>query len=292
MNASPDRSDRALASALYRGTVRHRRFEPRTNHFRYPVYLLYLDLDELGQVFDRRWLWSLERPNLVSFRRRDYYGDPDVPLDQAVRGLVEERTGRRPAGAIRLLTLPRTLGVLMNPASFYYCFSPAGELEHLVVDITNTPWGERYAYVLDASERHADERHARGDFFTAEHRKVFHVSPYMGMDMAYRWRFAAPGERLVLHVDNLHVDKLRDGHKLFDATVDLERRPLDGPNLARVLLRQPAMSIRVVLWIYLQAARLWLKKVPFIPHPTKRGLTPEGHRDLDAIPEPLEKREA
>ncbi|HKL78239.1 MAG TPA: DUF1365 family protein, partial [Gammaproteobacteria bacterium] len=108
-------------SALYEGTVVHRRYRPVHHEFRYRLFLVYLDLAELDTVFRGRWLWSVDRPNLAAFRREDHLGPQDVPLDQAVRDLVAERTGRRPVGAIRLLTHLRYFGYGMNPVSFYYC---------------------------------------------------------------------------------------------------------------------------------------------------------------------------
>ena len=279
MSATPELAESGAShSALYRGFVRHRRFRPVENQFRYPIYLLYLDLEEVPGVFEGRWLWSVERSNVASFRRRDFLGDPEVPLDEAVRDLVAQRTGRRPTGPIRLLTQLRTLGLLMNPASFYYCFDAEGELDAVVVEITNTPWGERYSYVLDGGTRHPG-----GEFLTLQRRKVFHVSPFMDLEQEYRWRYHVPGERLLLHVENQEVGEGADPRRLFDATVDLERHPLTGPNLARALGGQPFMTARVALWIYYQAAKLWLRKVPFVPHPRVRGLTPEGHPDLNRL---------
>lgn len=129
-------------SAVYEGTIRHRRREPTEHEFRYRIFMLYLDLAELPALFDGRWLWSARRPALAWFRRADYLGDPAVPLDAAVRDLVRERTGARPTGPIRLLTHLRYFGYAQNPVSFYYCFSADGSaVETIVAEVTNTPWG-------------------------------------------------------------------------------------------------------------------------------------------------------
>jgi DUF1365 family protein len=218
--------------------------------------MVYLDLAELSEVFRGRWLWSIERPNLVSFRRRDYLGDPDVPLDQAVRDLVEGRTGRRPSGPIRLLTHLRTLGIGFNPVSFYYCFDSGHErLEALVAEVTSTPWGERHCYVLGRSSD------GRG-LTRLETPKELHVSPFMGMEQSYRFKVGEPGERLVLSIANRE-----GGRKVFDATLSLRRRPIRGRTLAGALIRHPAMTAQVIGSIYWQALRLWLKRAPFYPHP-------------------------
>lgn len=108
--------------------------------------LAYIDLDELPRLLDGRLVAA--RRGVVRFRREDYLGDRRIPLDQAVRDTVQARTGRRPGGPIRVLTHLRTFGHCFNPVSFYYCFEPAGgQVEALVAEVTNTPWGERQAYV-------------------------------------------------------------------------------------------------------------------------------------------------
>jgi uncharacterized protein len=132
----------SLASSIYEGYVRHRRFQPVVNQFRYGVFLMYLDLAELPTLFKGRLLWSGDRVHLAYFRRRDHLGDPQVPLDRAVRDLVAEKTGIRPVGPIRLLTHLRYFGYCFNPASFYYCHdASADRVEAIVVQIHNTPWG-------------------------------------------------------------------------------------------------------------------------------------------------------
>lgn len=246
------------ASALYVGRVRHRRFAPREHAFRYPLFLMYLDLAELDSLFDRFWFWSSGRRNLAWFDRRDHFGDPAVDLDRCVRDLVEAETGARPAGPIRLLTHLRYFGHCFNPVSFFYCFDPSGErLETLVAEVNNTPWGESHCYVLDAAER--PDGSALSTFRSS---KEFHVSPFMDMDVEYAWRTSTPGERLVVHIDNS-----RDGDTFFDATMTLERRPINRRTLAWSLTRFPFMTLRIVLWIHWEAFRLWLKKTPFYPHP-------------------------
>jgi DUF1365 family protein len=253
----------ATASALYVGQVRHRRFLPRGHAFRYRLQMVYLDLDELDAVFADRWLWSVERANWASFRRRDYLGDPSVPLAEAVRARVGEATGRRPEGPIRMLTQLRQLGHCFNPVSFYYCFAPDGEqVEHLVAEITNTPWHERHAYVLDR----ADAGIAANGTLRWQFDKSFHVSPFMAMDHRYDWRFSAPGETLAVHMEN------RRGAELwFDATLTMRRRPLSGFECAKALLRHPFMTGKVTAGIYWQALRLWLKRIPFHDHPRHRA---------------------
>ncbi|MDR7069260.1 DUF1365 family protein [Pseudoxanthomonas japonensis] len=249
----------SLASAVYEGWVRHRRHAPRPHAFRYRMAQLYLDLDELEQVFARRWLWSIGRRNLAEFRRSDYLAPHDQPLAETVRDRVARRLGRRPEGPVRLLTHLRYGGLVFNPVSFYYCFQPDGTtLDAVLAEITNTPWRERHSYVLPVQEGAP-----RGDGWEWGFDKAFHVSPFLPMDCNYRWRFNSPDDAL-----RVHMQVAREGQCAFDATLTLQRRPLNGASLARVLWRYPLMTAQVVGGIHWQALRLWLKRTPVHDHPS------------------------
>jgi hypothetical protein len=253
-----------MQSCLYEGWVRHRRHAPRPHAFRYPLFMLWLDLSELDRVFAGCWFWSTRGPNLAWFRRADYLGDPAQPLDEAVRREVERQTGRRPAGPVRLLTHPRYFGYGFNPISFYYCYAADGTtLEAIVGEVTNTPWKERRVYVLSMADNLG--RPERPEFRFA---KTLHVSPFLPMDMDYHWRLSPPGERLLVHMDDLH-----QGETVLDATLVLARREITGASLARVLLRYPLMTAQVICNIHWQALRLWWKGVPILEHPPRQPET-------------------
>jgi uncharacterized protein len=264
-----------VASAVYEGWVRHRRFEPVEHGFRYRLFLMYLDLGELPAVLDPYPLFSARRPALARFRRADFIGDPSRPLAECARDAVEVATGDRPGGPVRLLTGLRYLGHSFNPVSFYYCFDRSAQrVDAILAEVENIPWGERHPYVLARGAR-------EGTVLSDEFDKTLHVSPLMGMDQTYSFRATEPSERLAVHIESRpcgdDVDwaqSARGAAKSFDATLSLRRRELSRARLTGLLVRYPAMSLQVVAKIYAQSLRLKLKGARYFPHP--EGARPRG----------------
>lgn len=246
---------RPTASALYEGRLTHARLEGPANTFTYGLYMLYLDLDELPSLALGPF-FGQEKTRPLSFRRKDYLGgDSGLTLKEAVLREVAAHLGRRPEGPVRLLTQVRSFGYTFNPVSFYYCFAADGkELEAVLAEITNTPWNERYRYVVEARDQKA-----HGAF-----PKAFHVSPFQPMEQFYRWDLTAPAADLRVNMVNE-----RQGKPVFQASLIMERKPLTAASLNSAALRYPLMGWKVPFWIYAQALKLWLKRTPFYNHPSK-----------------------
>jgi len=246
-----------FASALYEGEVRHRRHAQARHAFGYRLFMAYLDLDEIESVCALTPLWSAQRFAPAWFRRDDFLPGRPGSLRAAVLDALREKGAAVDGiGPVRMLTHLRYWGLSFNPISLFYVFAQDGvTLRHLLLEVHNTPWNERHVYLLpvDASQTH-----------DAGVDKAFHVSPFLPMQMQYRFRFNTPQERLAFH-----MDVFRDGERAFDATLTLRRREISATALNGVLLRHPWMTARVLLGIYWQALLLLIKGVRFHAHPGK-----------------------
>ncbi len=254
-----------LKSKLYIGKVMHHRHLPMEHRFSYSLFMLYLDLDELPTLFDRYWFWSARHFNLAQFRRQDHLIGKEC-LKSTVLDLVETKTGKRPEGKVCLLTHLRYFGFVMNPVSFYYCFDARDQYVLAVVaEVHNTPWGEQHAYVLAFDELDAQKPDAIHQF---EHSKEFHVSPFLSMDMRYRWRVSEPGDTLSVFIENWQSSESVDqSQRIFNVAMQLKQQSINSSTLAKCLVAFPFMTLKVACAIYYQALRLWLKKAPFHSKP-------------------------
>ncbi len=243
-----------MNSAIYKGWLQHRRFYPTEHHFRYQIFMMYLDLDELQRVLDLSAFWSDKPWRPARFERGDFLGDKSVPLNEAVRQRIHQQTGKWHKGPIRMLANWRYFGFNINPISSYYCFDENQDLQTIVAEVTNTPWTEKTSYVLSCDP---NERFQRIQF-----QKELHVSPFNPMQMNYSWRSNNPEEKLTL---NLETECRGQNHT--NATMVLNRIEIDSKTLSGILLSHPWMTAKVAAAIYWQAVRLWIKKTPVYDHP-------------------------
>ena len=117
------------------GTIAHKRNIPVEHKFQYPFFMWFLNLDELEQLPSvGRWFstkgWAMSR-----FNRPDYYGDPEVPLADAIRSRMEELTGEVVTGQVCGLLNMRTLGVYFSPINFYYGYDDKGDFSHFLAEV-------------------------------------------------------------------------------------------------------------------------------------------------------------
>jgi DUF1365 family protein len=248
------------APALYVGRLRHRRFGPRPHAFTYRLFMACVDIDRLDEQMAVSRLTSVNRFNWATFDDRDHLGDPAKPLRERLRQDAAAAGHVLPGGRILLLTHLRYLGYNFNPISFYYCHDPAGRLRLVLGEVRNT-FGGLCTYWLPAEGGAAGPERVR-----ARVPKVMHVSPFMSMEVDYAFALTPPGDSIVAHMETFERGA-GDARPYFDATLTLERRPWTAAAWRRVLARHPLMTAAVIGAIHWQALRLWMKGLPFHPHP-------------------------
>lgn len=225
--------------------------------------MLYLDLDELDEIFEKKWFWSVNRFNLASFYRKDHLCAEELDLKTAVCNFLFSETGYKVTGPIRLLTHLRYFGYCFNPISLYYIFNEADtELEAIIAEVNNTPWGDRHCYTF---VQHENQDQASGHYYIKK--KMMHVSPLMDMNFMHHFDFTKPSESLKIMVRNL-----KGNEEHFNAKLHLNKRSITTFSLTLALITYPLMTFKVIFLIYLQAALLWLKGAPFNSHPNSKGL--------------------
>ncbi|MDD0977486.1 DUF1365 domain-containing protein [Pseudomonas fontis] len=249
-----------MNSALYLGWVSHRRFAKGGHAFAYRMGLLYLDLDEQDAVLALSPLAGRGRFAAFAFREQDYlpaFTQAGQPLIEAVRDQLEAALGHRPQGPVCLLTQPRSWGLAFNPVSFFYCHEADGRLAAILCEVTNTPWRQRFHYVLPAANQ------GPWNFSVA---KAFHVSPFLPADLEYRMHFCTPGQHVRVRMEDWQGDT-----RVFSACLQLTRIALGRASLHRYLLSFPWMAGKTVLAIYWQALRLLLKRNALFSHFSAHG---------------------
>lgn len=248
-----------LASALYLGTVMHRRLRPKRHKLRYTVFNILFDLDELENL-DRNFRWfSHNRFNLLSFYDCDH-GDGHLPLRDYVEDILRRHGLDLGGGPIRLFCMPRVLGYVFNPLSIYFCYRPDGMLAATLYEVNNT-FGERHSYMIPVST---------GGVASQGAEKRFHVSPFLPLNLRYRFRIAPPGENASVSV---HVHD--DIGLLLAASLTARRMELTNGALLKTFVTLPLLPLKVVAGIHWEALKLWLKgvKVYFKPEPPRRKVT-------------------
>ena len=231
-----------LASGLYSGLVSHARVKPRKHKLAYRIFMLLIDLDELGELATLKTL-GIGRFNLFGFDPAKFGDGSGRPLKTQIEGLLGE-AGIATGGPIRMLAMPQILGRSFNPLTVYFCHAANRTLSAIVYEVNNT-FGERHSYLIPAPNAALIKQGCA---------KEFYVSPFMDMDLTYAFRILRPEERVLVAVDTSDAEGL-----VLAASFSGERRPLTDRQLLKAWLTHPWMSVGVVAAIHLEALKIWLK---------------------------------
>jgi uncharacterized protein len=227
--------------------ITHSRSRPRKNAFAYRALYLILPLSMLGR--DPRPLFAFDRFNLFSFHARDH-GDGKTDLETWARAQLARHGISEADGEITLMTLPRVLGYVFNPVSFWLCHDSDHRLRAVIAEVNNT-FGERHVYVCSHDDRRPIERL---DWLTEP--KTFHVSPFLTVEGEYRFRFDVEAEHFAVAINHYDADGLR-----LTTAMSGRREPLTTARLLRAFALNPLMPLKVIALIHWQAIRLMLKGV-------------------------------
>lgn len=237
-----------LQSALYAGRVWHRRTKPRRHHLAYSMFWLLLDLDEIDLLDRKLRFFSRGRFNLFSFREGDHGDGGSQPLRAQIEGHLDRAGLSAGSATIRIMTMPRLLGYAFNPLSLFLCYDRDGALVAVLYEVNNT-FGQRHAYLIPAGPPVQGVIRQRAE-------KAFYVSPFLDMDMTYDFGLEPPGERM-----GLSIQCRQAGEPVLAAAFSGTRTELDDGALIRAFFAFPAMTLKVMAGIHLEALKLWAKRI-------------------------------
>lgn len=240
-----------MKSSLYIGTIHHERFIPKNHEFKYPIFMYFLDLEKISFLPSLGRWFSVSKWALNRFRRSDYMGNSRESLYKTVSRKMHELTGHQVKGKVFGLLNLRTLGLYFSPVNFYFGFDEKSNFTHFLAEVSNIPWNERHYYC----------HHVADNNLNPIHDKTFKVSPFNPVEQKYQWKISKPGKNIKLQLSVLD----ERGH-VFSANLHLNRNPLNKKILKNQILKKPAMAIFIVMGIYYQAFKLYLKGVPYIPY--------------------------
>ena len=236
-------------SIIYNGKVIHRRFKPKEHYFKYNVFSLLVDLDELKIIENKIKIFSYNKFNIISFFDKDHGPRDDTSLKEWVIKNLKDIGIDNERIQVKLLCYPRIFGYVFNPLSVFFIYDENSKLISILYEVKNT-FGEQHTYIFKTD----DEK-----IITNDCTKKFHVSPFIEMECHYYFRVIKPSDKISVIIDQ----KDKDG-KLLYASQDGKAQELNEKNLLVSFISHPLMTFKIIAAIHYEALKLWLKGIKFI----------------------------
>lgn len=257
-------TEESLKARLLRCKVMHKRTQPAENQFTYRMWYLWTPVSDVNSL--RRWFFSIDRWNMMSFHHADHgYRDgrscQQWLEDQLARFELNELMPERFSGEWMLLTMPRLFGYVFNPVSFWCALDAQHRLHAVIAEVNNT-FGETHSYLLRLPDGTPIEKE---QWIHAD--KQFHVSPFLKVEGEYRFRFDLSAGGAAIWIDYYNQTKERE---LLTAVIG-RFQPYKSVTLLKVFLQIPFVTFKAILLIHYQALQLWLKKVRYHCKPEHPG---------------------
>lgn len=243
-----------LTSAVYLGDIKHRRFAVKSHCFNYPLYMMWVDLNEPQKLNGIHSQLGTSGFKALKFNQQDYLrgvANCDLPLINRAHQHLVSLGVESTFSHVYMLGQLRCLGVYFSPVNFYFFGDSQHDFAYMIAEVSNTPWNERHYYLVPLEEK-------------VNFKKVFSVSPFLNLDMHYHWNVHFKKDNILIRIENKQGDEL-----LFDASLRLKQFALTATQVSLLLKRFPAMTWSIFKGIYYQAFKLFIKKVPFLGHSSK-----------------------
>lgn len=256
----------AFNSAFYIGHVFHKRFVPKVHKFTYPLYMNFIDLDEVELLDKKFWWFSSKKWAPLQLKATDYLKDrtPLTSDENQSTGNHLKATALAAAKALGadlngidqvcMLAQLRCLGIYFSPVNFFFLYEK-NTAKYLIAEVSNTPWNNTHSYLIDLTAPAPTE-------------KAFHVSPFMDLDMVYQWQVKEPKLNT-----KIVIESWRD-RRLFMAVFDAQRYDINTKKVSAIFLRWPIVTVSIVRAIYWQAFKLYIKGIRYVPYQTKQQELP------------------
>jgi len=236
-------------SCLYVGSVIHKRFKPKEHFFKYKVFSLYLNLDEIDQVQKKIPFFSYNKFNLISFYDKDHGERDGSSLKLWVKKKLNEVGIANEIKSVNLLCYPRIFGYVFNPLSVFYVYNNNNDLISILYEVKNT-FGEQHTYVFKVKNDNLLQHNCE---------KKFHVSPFIEMNCSYFFRILKPADKISVIIDQYQLNE-----KILYASQDGKRKDFTTSELIKSYLKHPLMTFKIIAAIHFEAFKLWTKGIRFI----------------------------